>query len=78
LAGISPAHTVVSYPGNTPAGTVAAILLAFFAAGNGGSAWSLRLAIRTLVAFLRTLPDLAWAMMFVMAFGIGPLAGTLA
>ena len=52
--------------------------LAFLAASNGGAVWPLRLAIRTLVAFLRTLPDLAWAMIFVMALGIGPLAGTLA
>lgn len=57
---------------------VIAMPLAFLAAGNGGAVWPLRLAIRTLVAFLRTLPDLAWAMIFVMALGIGPLAGTLA
>jgi len=55
-----------------------AIPLAFLAAGNAGAVWPLRLAIRTLVAFLRTLPDLAWAMIFVMALGIGPLAGALA
>lgn len=63
---------------STVMAVVIAIPLAFLAAGNAGAVWPLRLAIRTLVAFLRTLPDLAWAMMFVMAFGIGPLAGALA
>lgn len=55
-----------------------ATLLAFFAAGNTQSPPALRLAIRTLVAFLRTMPELAWAVMFVMAFGIGAIPGFLA
>jgi phosphonate transport system permease protein len=52
--------------------------LAFLAANNTHSPASLRLAIRTLVAFLRTMPELAWAVMFVMAFGIGAIPGFLA
>lgn len=63
---------------STVMAVVIAIPLAFLAASNAGTVWPLRLTIRTLVAFLRTLPDLVWAMMFVMALGIGPLAGTLA
>ncbi len=63
---------------STVMAVVIAIPLAFLASRNAGTVWPLRLAIRTLVAFLRTLPDLAWAMMFVMALGIGPLAGALA
>ncbi|WNN42900.1 phosphonate ABC transporter, permease protein PhnE [Winslowiella toletana] len=55
-----------------------ATLLAFFAAGNTQSPPALRLAIRTVVAFLRTMPELAWAVMFVMAFGIGAIPGFLA
>lgn len=39
--------------------------LAFLAANNTHSPASLRLAIRTLVAFLRTMPELAWAVMFL-------------
>ncbi|MCV4691524.1 ABC transporter permease subunit, partial [Escherichia coli] len=33
---------------------------------------------RVLVAFLRTMPELAWAVIFVMAFGIGAIPGFLA
>lgn len=53
-------------------------VLAFLAAKNTHSFASLRLAIRTLVAFLRTMPELAWAVMFVMAFGIGAIPGFMA
>ncbi|MBU3894175.1 phosphonate ABC transporter, permease protein PhnE [Serratia rubidaea] len=52
--------------------------LAFLAANNTYSPGWLRFAIRTLVAFLRTMPELAWAVMFVMAFGIGAIPGFLA
>ncbi|NIF20314.1 MULTISPECIES: phosphonate ABC transporter, permease protein PhnE [Pantoea] len=53
-------------------------ILAFFAADNTQSPPGLRFAIRSLVAFLRTMPELAWAVMFVMAFGIGAIPGFLA
>ncbi|HEI8865830.1 phosphonate ABC transporter, permease protein PhnE [Serratia sp. AKBS12] len=53
-------------------------VLAFLAANNTHSPASLRMAIRTLVAFLRTMPELAWAVMFVMAFGIGAIPGFMA
>lgn len=53
-------------------------VLAFLAANNTHSPAWLRFAIRTLVAFLRTMPELAWAVMFVMAFGIGAIPGFLA
>lgn len=55
-----------------------ATVLAFLAAGNTYTPASVRLVIRTLVAFLRTMPELAWAVMFVMAFGIGAIPGFLA
>lgn len=55
-----------------------AIILAFLAANNSQSPSWLRLSIRTFVAFLRTMPELAWAVMFVMAFGIGAIPGFLA
>ncbi|AHG21725.1 phosphonate ABC transporter permease [Chania multitudinisentens RB-25] len=53
-------------------------VLAFLAANNTHSPMLLRFAIRTLVAFLRTMPELAWAVMFVMAFGIGAIPGFMA
>ncbi|HFR4114792.1 TPA: phosphonate ABC transporter, permease protein PhnE [Yersinia enterocolitica] len=55
-----------------------AIILAFLAANNTQTPSWLRLSIRTFVAFLRTMPELAWAVMFVMAFGIGAVPGFLA
>ncbi|HIH7449850.1 TPA: phosphonate ABC transporter, permease protein PhnE [Yersinia enterocolitica] len=55
-----------------------AIILAFLAANNSQSPSWLRLSILTFVAFLRTMPELAWAVMFVMAFGIGAIPGFLA
>jgi len=55
-----------------------AAVLAFFAADNTQTPISVRLAIRAFVAFLRTMPELAWAVMFVMAFGIGAIPGFLA
>ncbi|MFS2225016.1 phosphonate ABC transporter, permease protein PhnE [Pantoea sp. B65] len=57
---------------------IVATVLAFLAASNTNSPTLLRLTIRTLVAFLRTMPELAWAVMFVMAFGIGAIPGFLA
>lgn len=55
-----------------------ATILAFLAASNTQSPPWLRLAVRTFVTFLRTMPELAWAVMFVMAFGIGAIPGFLA
>ena len=55
-----------------------ATVLAFLAASNAWSPPPLRFAIRVLVAFLRTMPELAWAVIFVMAFGIGAIPGFLA
>lgn len=57
---------------------IVATILAFLAANNTQSLPWLRLFIRTFVAFLRTMPELAWAVMFVMAFGIGAIPGFLA
>ncbi|MDK2632440.1 phosphonate ABC transporter, permease protein PhnE [Pantoea stewartii subsp. indologenes] len=57
---------------------VIAGVLAFFAADNTQTPAILRMAIRAFVAFLRTMPELAWAVMFVMAFGIGAIPGFLA
>jgi len=55
-----------------------ATILAFLAACNAWAPAGLRFGIRALVAFLRTMPELAWAVIFVMAFGIGAIPGFLA
>ena len=39
---------------------------------------TLSLVARAAARFLRSVPDLVWALLFVVAFGLGPLPGTLA
>ncbi|MGA8121400.1 phosphonate ABC transporter, permease protein PhnE [Rouxiella badensis] len=58
--------------------TVLAVVLAFIAANNTDSPKWLKFSVRTFVAFLRTMPELAWAVMCVMAFGIGAIPGFIA
>ncbi|MFA0438333.1 phosphonate ABC transporter, permease protein PhnE [Vibrio sp. 10N.286.49.C2] len=55
-----------------------AIILAFLAANNGYAPAPVRMAVRASVAFLRTMPELAWAVMFVMAYGVGTFPGFVA
>lgn len=62
----------------TLGGTVGAGLLAFLAAGNLAPSRGLRWGIKRLFEFCRTVPDLVFALIFVGAFGLGPLAGVLA
>lgn len=59
-------------------GTVLAFLLSFPAARNLGVPASVTFATRRFLEFCRTLPELVVAMIFVAAFGVGPLAGVLA
>jgi phosphonate transport system permease protein len=63
-------------------GTLSGAALAFagcFAASRNlvPVAW-LRVAVRRMLELLRTVPDLVFAMIFVVAFGLGPLPGVLA
>lgn len=62
----------------TLGGTIGAGLLACFAAENLAPSPWLRWAIKRLFEFCRTVPDLVFALLFVSAFGLGPLAGILA
>jgi phosphonate transport system permease protein len=55
-----------------------AIILAFLCASNGYTPAPVRVGVRSFVAFLRTMPELAWAVMFVMAFGVGTFPGFVA
>jgi phosphonate transport system permease protein len=60
-------------------GTLAgAGLLAFLAAANLGPSPGLRWCVKRLLEFCRTVPDIVFALLFVSAFGLGPLAGVLA
>ena len=59
-------------------GSLAALLLCFYASSNlSPNAWSYQLA-RRIAEFFRTVPDLVFALIFVFAFGLGPLPGILA
>lgn len=62
----------------TLAGALGAGVLAFFAAANLAPNRTLRWAVKRLLEFCRTVPDLVFALIFVSAFGLGPLAGVLA
>jgi phosphonate transport system permease protein len=62
----------------TLAGAVGAGLLACFAAENLSPNNGVRWAVKRLFEFCRTVPDLVFALLFVSAFGLGPLAGVLA
>uniref|UniRef100_A5VYQ4 Phosphonate ABC transporter, inner membrane subunit n=2 Tax=Pseudomonas putida TaxID=303 RepID=A5VYQ4_PSEP1 len=65
-----------------PAGLLASRALSLRAASRGRRAgfWSrlLRLPVRGLLIFLRSVPEIVWALLFVRAVGLGPTAGVLA
>jgi phosphonate transport system permease protein len=62
----------------TLAGTIGAGLMAFLAAANLAPNGTLRWCVKRWLEFCRTVPDLVFALVFVSAFGLGPLAGVLA
>jgi phosphonate transport system permease protein len=68
---------LISYVG-TMIGAVLAFALNFFAALNTSPAPWLRFVIRRLLEFARTVPGIVFALIFVIAFGLGPMAGVLA
>lgn len=68
---------LISYVG-TLTGAVLAFALNFFAAENTSPAPWLRFTVRRLLEFARTVPGIVFALIFVIAFGLGPMAGVLA
>lgn len=58
-------------------GAIGAIAMSFLAAANLAPNQPLRWCIKRVFEFCRTVPDLVFALMFVAAFGLGPLAGIL-
>jgi len=68
---------LIAYLG-TLMGAVAAFTLCFVASANlARSRWS-RVGARRLLEFCRTVPDIVFALIFVIAFGLGPMAGVFA
>jgi phosphonate transport system permease protein len=59
-------------------GIAGALPLAVLAARGLSPAAAVRVAARGLIALFRTIPDLVWGLIFVIAVGLGPFAGTLA
>jgi phosphonate transport system permease protein len=68
---------LISYVG-TLSGAVVAFALNFLAAENTAPAVWLRVVVKRLMEFCRTVPDIVFALIFVIAFGLGPMAGVLA
>ena len=68
---------LISYVG-TLIGAVLAFGANFFAADNTSPAPWLRFVVRRLLEFARTVPGIVFALIFVIAFGLGPMAGVLA
>jgi len=68
---------LISYVG-TMSGAVLGFALNFLAAENTSPATWLRVVVKRLMEFCRTVPDIVFALIFVIAFGLGPMAGVLA
>src|SRR6476469_7346464 len=68
---------LISYVG-TMIGAVLAFALNFFATQKASAAPWLRFVVRRLLEFARTVPGIVFALIFVIAFGLGPMAGVLA
>jgi len=68
---------LISYVG-TVIGTVFAFVLNFFAAENTSPKLWICFIVRRFLEFARTVPSIVFALIFVIAFGLGPIAGVLA
>ncbi|MDB5618519.1 phosphonate ABC transporter, permease protein PhnE [Tardiphaga sp.] len=68
---------LISYVG-TLVGAVLAFGLNFLAAENTAPSAPLRFVVKRMMEFCRTVPDIVFALIFVIAFGLGPMAGVLA
>lgn len=68
---------LLSYVG-TGIGAVGAFCLNFFAAANVSPHPVVKFCARRFLEFCRTVPGIVFALIFVIAFGLGPMAGVLA
>jgi phosphonate transport system permease protein len=68
---------LVAYLG-TLLGALGAFVLCFMASANLTRNWILRALVRRWLEFCRTVPDIVFAMIFLIAFKSGPMAGALA
>lgn len=68
---------LMAYVG-TALGAIGAFFLAFLGAANVAPRPWVRVVVRRFCELCRTVPQLVFALMFVIAFGLGPLGGVLA
>lgn len=68
---------LICYMG-TLIGAIGAFILCFLASANINSLKPVRFIAKRLMEFFRTVPDIVFALIFVVAFGVGPLPGVLA
>jgi phosphonate transport system permease protein len=68
---------LMAYVG-TVLGAIGAFVLSFLAAANVAPSHWLRWTVRRFCEVCRTVPELVFALVFVIAFGLGPVAGVLA
>jgi phosphonate transport system permease protein len=68
---------LISYVG-TLTGFVLAFGLNFLVAANTSPASWVRFAVKRVLEFSRTVPAIVFALVFVIAFGLGPMAGVIA
>ena len=68
---------LIAYVG-TLSGAAIAFLGCFLTSSNLIASGLLRMAVRRILELLRTVPDIVFAMIFVVAFGLGALPGVLA
>jgi phosphonate transport system permease protein len=68
---------LMAYVG-TILGSAGAFFLSFLAAANVSPNRWLRIAVRRFCELCRTVPELVFALIFVIAFGLGPVGGVLA
>ena len=68
---------LIAYLG-TFLGAIGALLLCFHSAANIALSAPTRILARRTLEFCRTVPEIVFALIFVVAFGLGPLPGVLA
>lgn len=61
----------------TTLGVILSLPVAFLISKNTNKNIFVRTTVKTIVSALRTVPDLIWALIFVISIGLGPLAGIL-
>jgi phosphonate transport system permease protein len=72
------AETFMMAVAGTAIGAVLSLPLAVLAVRRLSPHAAVALAVRGLISLFRTVPDLVWALFFVVTVGLGPFAGTLA